>query len=211
MSTSKRKVAANRINGGKSRGPKDTTSTRFNATKHGVLAQGLTELDDADVYRSLLNNLREEKAPVGMVETWLVESVALDMMRLRRARRLEAEFITGELNPPTIEDAFGLPDLSESIIVDPGLPAAIGAAGGQRLVNVFQRYETTFLNRMLRLLHELERLQRMRSGERLPAPAVLDVSVHASASGLPGAVEKSDDTGMANSVPAALEQPQTHS
>ncbi len=47
MSTSSKKVVANRINGQKSHGPTDTTSTRFNANKHGLLAMGMTELDDA--------------------------------------------------------------------------------------------------------------------------------------------------------------------
>jgi hypothetical protein len=36
--TSQKKAAANRINGQKSHGPKNTTSTRFNSTKHGLLA-----------------------------------------------------------------------------------------------------------------------------------------------------------------------------
>ena len=208
--TSKKKVATNRINGRKSHGPKNTTSTRFNAAKHGLLSAGITELDDAEGYRALLNDLREEKAPVGMLETLLVESVALDMMRLRRARRLEAEYITSELNPPTIQPSpFDLPALSEPTILDPGLPPAIGFESGQRLVSVYQRYESTFAYRLFRTLHELERLQRMRSGERLPAPAVVDVSVHASAPSLPEALEKSSDTGMANPVPEALEQPKS--
>ena len=51
MSTSKKKIVANKINGQKSRGPKDTSSTRFNAQKHGLLAAGITELDDAESYR----------------------------------------------------------------------------------------------------------------------------------------------------------------
>lgn len=46
------------------------------------------------------------------------------------------------------------------------------------LVNVFQRYEGTILQRLFRVLHELERLQRMRHGEDLLAPAALDVTVH---------------------------------
>jgi hypothetical protein len=41
----------------------------------------------------------------------------------------------------------------------------------------------------------------------LPAPAVLDVSVHASTSSLPEALEKCADTGIVDSVPAAEEQP----
>lgn len=210
MSTSKKKVAANRINGQKSHGPTNTTSTRFNAAKHGLLAAGITELDDAEGYRALFKDLREEKAPVGMLETLLVESVALDMLRLRRARRLEAEFITSEINPPIVQtDPLASLGVFEDTTLDPGLPAAISSECAQRLVGVFHSYESTFVIRMLRLLHELERLQRMRTGERLPAPAVVDVSVHASASSLPEALEKSADTGMANSVPAALEQPKS--
>ncbi len=208
--TSKKKVAANRINGQKSHGPKNTISTRFNAAKHGLLAAGITELDDAEGYRALFNDLREEKAPVGMLETLLVESVALDMLRLRRARRLEAEFITSEINPPIVQtDPLASLGVFEGRTLDPGLPAAISSECAQRLVGVFQRYESTFVIRMLRLLHELERLQRMRRGERLPAPAVLDVSVHASASSLPEALEKSADTGVVNSAPVALEQPKS--
>jgi hypothetical protein len=100
LSTSDKKVAANRLNGQKSEGPKNTTSTRFNATKHGLLASGITELDDAEGYRTILNDLMQEKNPVGVIEVFLVKSAALDMVRLLRARRLEAEYITGELNPP---------------------------------------------------------------------------------------------------------------
>jgi hypothetical protein len=207
MPTSDKKTAANRLNGRKTHGPKNTTSTRFNATKHGLLAVGITELDDVEGYRAILDSLREEKTPVGTVEALLVESLALEMVRLRRARRLEAEYITSELNPPVHEPDLLGDDLNlfQGAMLDPGLPAAISSESAQRLVSVFQRYESTFVSRMLRLLHELERLQRMRNGERLPAPAVVDVSVHASASRLPGALEKSVDTGMVDSAPVALE------
>jgi hypothetical protein len=49
----------------------------------------------------------------------------------------------------------------------------------------------------------------MRSGEQLPAPAVGDVSVHASVSSLREASEESADTEMTDSVPAPLEQPKS--
>jgi hypothetical protein len=179
MTTSDKKISANRSNGQRSHGPKNTVSTRFNATKHGLLAVGITQLDDAEGYRMILNDLMREKAPLGQVETFLVESVALDMVRWQRARRLEAEYITSELNPPLrAPDPIGDVDLLlEGEVLDPGLPAAISAETAHRLVSVFQRYESFFANRLFRTLHELERLQRMRQGERLPAPAAMDVSV----------------------------------
>jgi hypothetical protein len=179
MSSSDKKVAANRINGQKSRGPINTTSTRFNATKHGLLAVGITELDNAEGYRNILSDLMREKNPVGVIETFLVESAAIEMVRWLRARRLEAECITGELNPPT--HSPGLSDLlllDGGEVLDPGLPAAISAEAAQKLVT-FQRYESTSANRFFRILHELERWQRMRQGERLPAPVALDISVQA--------------------------------
>jgi hypothetical protein len=94
MSTSDKKLAANRLNGQKSKGPTNTTSIRFNATKHGLLAEGITELDSIEEYHKVLDTLRREKMPAGTEETLVVKSIALDMIRLSRARRLEAEFIT---------------------------------------------------------------------------------------------------------------------
>jgi hypothetical protein len=161
---------------------------------------GITELDDSEGYRAILDALRKEKAPVGIVETLLVESIALDMVRVRRARRLEAEYITSKLNPPIYGPSLLGDDLFvQGAMLDPGLPAAISSEIAQPLVSVFQRYESTFLMRILRFLHELERLQRMRSGERLPAPAVVDVSVHAETRVVDSV---NDDTRIGESVPA---------
>ncbi len=208
MSTSSKERAANRINAQKSHGPINTTSTRFNAIKHGLLAVGITELDDPERYRVILNSLREERAPVGTMETLIVDSLALEIIRLERSRLLEARQITAELNPP-IHAAGLLGDdlgLLQGAMLDPGLPAAINSESAHGLVNIFQRYESTILNRIFRLLHELERLQRMRKGEQLPAPACVDVSVHASTPGLPVVSQDSAATGTIDSAPTSLEQ-----
>lgn len=37
------------------------------------------------------------------------------------------------------------------------------------------RYETTIENRLYKTLHELERIQRMRRGEIIAAPVLLDI------------------------------------
>ena len=57
MQVTEKKIIANRLNGRKSHGPQNTTSTRFNATKHGLLSVGITELDDADGFRTTLRDL----------------------------------------------------------------------------------------------------------------------------------------------------------
>jgi len=131
--------------------------------KHGLLAVGITELDDAEGYRNMLSALAKELNPVGTIEMFLVESAAVDMIRLRRAMRLEGEHITGELNPPIYKHYRPPAD------VDPGLPAAMKLAGVQSLA-IFQRYKGAALQRLFRILHEIERLLRMRHGEQLPSP-----------------------------------------
>jgi hypothetical protein len=171
------KAESNRKNAQRSTGPRDTSSTRFNAVTHGLLAQGLTELDDSDAYKSLLQRLTEEFCPVGDLEKFLVQYIALNMIRLPRAGRFEAEFITEELHPPKKEDVF--PDLSElTRIVEPGLPAAVGARSAMILVTAYQRYETAIENKLYRAINQLERLQRTRRGEFVPPPNTLDVSIN---------------------------------
>ena len=177
-----KKSSANHRNSKNSTGPKNTTSTRFNACKHGLLSAGITELDDAEGYRAVLRDLNREKDPQGPLETFLVESAALDMVRLRRARRLEAEYITETLNPPIHGPGSpgplgNLGQFDVGPLVDPGLPATMHYHGVQRLVNTFQRYETAIALRLSRTLHELERVQRMRKGEQVAAPAAVDVTV----------------------------------
>lgn len=189
MPTSDRKIRANRENGQKSPGPTDTSKSRLSARKHGLAAKGLTAVDDAAAYRTIVCDLKREKNPVGILEIELVEAAAFDIVGWRRARLLEAEYITAVLNPPVHEKNV-LRDLDSQFngaLLDPGIPAAIGAGNVQQLVAVFQRYESSFANRLFRTLHEFERLQRMRLGERLPAPTAVDVSIRAEA-GPPGSV-----------------------
>ena len=169
------KADSNRKNAQRSTGPRDTTSTRYNAVRHGLLAKGITELDDPVAYESLLERLTQAYRPVGDVQLFLVQRIALNMTRLVRGARLEAEYITSEIHPPVKQ---GLADLLEPCIVEPGLPASMGARGAINLVSGFQRYETSLENKLYRDLNYLERSQRMQKGEFVAAPASIDVSIH---------------------------------
>ena len=174
------KADSNRVNAQSSTGPRDTSSTRLNAVKHGLLAKGITELDDAAAYESSLERLTQAYRPVGEVQVFLVQRIALNMTRLQRAAMLEAEYITSEIHPP-VKQSLG--DVLEPFIVEPGLPAALSARGAINLVSGFQRYETSLENKLYRDLNYLERLQRMQKGEFVPAPASLDVSIHSQPEG----------------------------
>jgi|SRR5216683_1716452 len=176
--TTDRKVAANRLNGKKGKGPNDTRSTRFNATKHGLLAAGVTELDDSEGYREMLRDLTKERKPVGVADTYLVQSIALTIVRSRRIRRLEAEYVTSILNPPIYERDPGV-ELTEQFsgsVVDPGLPAPMPSGAVQTLFNLYQRYDTANENQFYRALHESERVQRLRRDERVPPPTAPEVT-----------------------------------
>jgi hypothetical protein len=154
----------------------DTTSTRLNAAKQDLLAKGITELDDSDAFDSLARRLAEAYRPAGDLEKFFVERIAFHMIRLQRAGRLEAEYITAEIHPPITQSL--VVDLSESTIVEPGLPAKVSALGAMNLVSGFQRYETAIENKLYREINQLERLQRTRRGEFVPAPESVDVSIH---------------------------------
>jgi hypothetical protein len=175
------KSQANRENAAKSTGPKDTTSTRYNALKHGLLAEGITELDDASGFESMRKRLIAEFQPVGEVETFLVRRIALCIVRLKRSYLIEAEFITSMINPPLREPTPLQVDLdaaTEGKLIDPGLPASLPFGAIQILGDKLQRYETGLENKFYRAMLQLERLQRMRRGDHVPAPATVDVGVH---------------------------------
>ena len=167
------KTDSNRLNAQNSTGPDDTTLTRFNAVKHGLLAKGITELDDSDAYESLVQRLTLDCDPVGDLEIFWVRRIAFCMTRLDRAARLEANYINAEIHPPSQEQDCPTPISSKL-----GFSTAMGALSAINLVSGFQRYETAIENKLYRAIHELERRQRMRKGEFVPAPQSLDVSIH---------------------------------
>jgi hypothetical protein len=179
------KLEANRKNARKAFGPKDTSSTRLNAFKHGLLAKGITELDDPEAYTELLQRLNDAQQPVGDIESFLVERIALAIVRLRRIARMEAEYIRGELHPE-VRGKSSLERYKDEHepVLDAGLPAPMSATSVEALSANFQRYESAMENKLYRAMNELERLQRMRQGERIPAPATVDVAVHTESGGV---------------------------
>jgi hypothetical protein len=174
----------NRRNAAKSTGPKDTTSTRFNAVKHGLLAEGVTELDAPESFPDFCAKLAAELKPVGEIESFLTRRIALGMVRLRRVTLLEAEFLTAQLNPPVTKtrlspvNQIAEMDADQIEEVDPGIPARLSADAADALVNTFSRYETAIENKLFRAMNQLERLQRLRHGEHVPAPVSADVGIH---------------------------------
>jgi len=184
MSTQKQKNA-NRRNAKKSSGPHDTSVSRLNATRHGLLTHGLTQLDDGEAYAAVLAELMLQKEPVGPTENFLVTCLALIHTKWVTCQRLAAEYVTSILNPPICDpkDLNLLRDVfPEPQTVHPGIPARLPLHVVEKLVTIFDRYEKELSSRYFRIDHELERTQRARRGENVPPPVVADVSVHTSSS-----------------------------
>ena len=171
-----KRASANQENARRSTGPKDSSLSRYNATKHGLLAQGITELDSPENYTAFCSMLHIGLKPEGEVECFLVQRIGLAMLRLKRAAALEAEFLTEQLNPTTtyIDDLLA----ANLHVSKKGQGARVSADTVDALASKFGRYETQAENRLFRHLHELQRLQAMRRGEVVAAPASLEVAVH---------------------------------
>jgi hypothetical protein len=203
MESSERKKAANQENGKRGKGPKNTRHTRHNATKHALTAQGITDLDVAEGYQTVLNDFMKTWKPSDELTRFLAESLALDIVRARRARRLEAEFIMGLLHPrkyqpnPSAVDNFEGLGITEPTLIDPGLPPSIDVQHVSKLVNVYARYEQMFFKRISQILREYERLNRIGEGEHVPSSGATNASVCLDSGVLASAATQSENKKIA--------------
>jgi hypothetical protein len=160
-SVSPKKLAANRRNAQRSTGPKSAkgkATSRQNALKHGILASSLlivAALEDADEFQQLVNALIRDLAPVGALEEMLVEKIAVCCWREARALRCERGSVQQMIKTVGLKDNLVLPinDLDRIL-----------------------RYETSIHRQLAYSTSQLERLQRTRKGEHVPAPVTVQLS-----------------------------------
>lgn len=175
-----KKIEANRRNAQLSTGPKTVQGkgrSRWNAFKHGILAYDLLILatddhEEVKEFEELAGALWMDREPVGKLEEILVERIAVCIWRQKRALRCEAG-LTQLDRYSHMEDVarfkhdYGCEKLSHWPTDRFSLPDAEG-------IDRILRYETAIQRQMDRALDQLERLQRRRKGEHVPAP----VEVH---------------------------------
>jgi len=147
--------------------PEGKEITKYNALKHGVFRETITEYEEEN-FAEIMTQLVSELNPVGFVETLLVERIATSYIKLFRLAKAEGEHIKATIHPDEKHWKFDCP-------ADAYTPQ-ITSEAMQSLSNVYARYETTVENRLYKALHELERIQRMRKGETLPPPVTIDVA-----------------------------------
>jgi hypothetical protein len=95
--TSQKKIAANRRNGARSRGPKTPegkSRSRYNAIRHGLCAEcTVLENESLEGFHELLNHHVRRFAPLDDVEFGMVEEMASAYWRLRRSFAIEKELL----------------------------------------------------------------------------------------------------------------------
>jgi hypothetical protein len=179
--SSDKQIAANQRNAQSSSGPHDTGRTSRNATSHGLTAEGVGERDRPH-HRKVTEHLAAHFRPAGPVEEWLVDRIGLLMVRIQQAVEIEKAWLTQQIQR---NRALGDPmaeflAMQARILGQTGeaMQCAITDQDIRKLNDSVGRYETALENRMYRSLHELERWQRRRQGENVPAPAAGDLSIH---------------------------------
>jgi hypothetical protein len=171
--SSEQKIAANRINAQLSTGPRTgggKAKTALNAITHGLSGKQIVlpneSPEDFDDFRAgLLNELN----PSGALEGTLAEKIIGDLWRLRRVPVMEAALHKRGHRMGVAE--AGLEEADPSVIATWSL-----GMYADTFANLW-RHEAALSRSWSRALHELQRLQAARAGERVPAPAIVDVDV----------------------------------
>ncbi len=166
------KVEANRKNARKSTGPRDTSVTRLNAIKHGLLSEEvLLPWEEEKTLTQLGKRLRLDLAPQGELECILVDRIVAAVWRLRRLCAVEREMMEGDVGARV---ARGPKYTHRDVTL--GRAFAMDLAQYDTYSKL-SRCEASVERSLYRAFHELLRLQSARKGERPPLPLAVDVDV----------------------------------
>jgi hypothetical protein len=175
-------VQANRSNAQKSTGPRTPEGkavTAQNAVKHGLLAQEVVvKGEDPGEFEFYRDQMLEELAPVGQMESLLAHRIVGLAWRLRRAERLQAaafDKLEDPSKPPewvlSPEQASRLLAVLAETGVQPPEPVAAGPGAGRRAVQDFDRerildrllvYERRIESSLYRTMGELRKQRLLR-------------------------------------------------
>lgn len=153
--TSQKQIDANRENGKKG-GVKTEDGkaiSKYNALKHGILSkQILFEGEDESELLELEKKLRSELSPASELELLMVDKIASNIWRLKRALSFE----------------------KDDVIFTSSYDGTVGLKAD---ADRFFRYEAMLERGIYKALHELERMQAKRNGEKVPPPIAIDVDI----------------------------------
>ena len=202
MSSSPRKVAANRANACKSTGPRTVAGkarARLNATTHGIFCSAAcVGYEDRRAFRALRVSFIEALRPQDVVELSLVDRVVLQTWRLQRSQVAEHTVLSRKIDrhrkqaATKIEDGWVGPYNQQDVreigaLVDETLHGSVGAAAlaadflacKGKVASVIDRMSTyerrleTSLHRAMTELRLLRKDRGVEPGADLPASPFL--------------------------------------
>ncbi len=166
--TTEKQSEANRENGklGGVKTDEGKAISRFNAIKHGLLSKEvLLEGEDEQTLVEMGKNMRSELEPKTELELVLVDRVTANVWRLKRVMQMEREMMI-----KSQENNYG------------GKPYNLGNTlthhdiAHNDIYGKLIRYEASIERGIYKALHELQRLQATRTGEKPPLPIAIDVN-----------------------------------
>lgn len=118
---------------------------------HGYYA-ALTTQYDPIAAEDVASALKAEFSPKTYIDVFLIDQLALNMIRLGRLQRFDADALREELNPPKYFDPLSLDDLSGRTMISEGNKSPVSEKYLKKVDSIYSRHEGALFNRILRIL-----------------------------------------------------------
>lgn len=168
--TTEQQIDANRENGklGGVKTEEGKAISRYNAIKHGLLSKEvLLDGEDEKALIDMGKNLRSELEPETELELVLVDRITANVWRLRRVMQMEREIMAKSQH----NDMGGKPYPLGHTLTHYDI-------AHNDIYGKIIRYEASIERGIYKALHELQRLQAARSGEKPPLPVAVDIDIN---------------------------------
>lgn len=165
--TSEKQISANQENGklGGVKTEEGKAVSKYNALKHGILSKEvLLKSEDEKALIEMGKTLRAELEPQSELELVLVDRITANVWRLKRVMQMEREMMA-DSQKSSFGD--GVPTLGQTLT---HYDIAHNDVYGKLI-----RYETSIERGIYKALHELQRVQAARNGEKPPLPIAIDL------------------------------------
>lgn len=174
--TTKKQVAANRLNATKSTGPKTAAGklkSSRNATTHGLTATALVlEGEDGAAFEALSRNIAKRYRVKGELESAFARQVAVNFWRCQRVAVFEASLLDvlasddvadaeiGELQAQFPSEGTAA-DIAEYITKITRGKMVLRAISGENVLKRLSRYEMHLSNRLRESIERLDQVQKL--------------------------------------------------
>lgn len=174
--TTQKQIIANRKNANKSTGAKTEEGKeiiKLNALKHGLLSKEvLLDIENVEELVNLGKKIRLDLNPSGEIELVLAERIISNIWRLKRVLRVEKAIMEKGYDKEKNRTRF-MENNSKKTIEDESLAKMLTNQDIDKLT----RYEISIERSMYKAIHELQRIQSAKVGEKPIVPIAIDLDV----------------------------------